>query len=152
MSNNLDKLEILATTKADSGRQKTVNMRRKIIENLDKIEAARANGWTLDQIADAIGIVAKNPRSTLSAYLISIKRSQQASQTKPQNPLPPPAPARKPGTLDLSKYDPNNLPPPPSFAIKPETDFDRLKRETDARLQAQIAAIQAKSNQPKDVK
>jgi DNA-binding transcriptional MerR regulator len=145
---DVDELNKMASSPAPNTAHSQKSKRAIVAEVLDKIEAARANGWPLDRIAEALNI---KSGQVLSAYISSIKIAERKKSTPPPPPSPP-APAQRPGTLDLSKYDPSTLPPPPGSQNKPETDFDRLKRETDARLKERIAALQAESNQPKDVK
>ncbi len=145
---NLKELQELASTPASKEKKSKVSTRSIVAENLDMIERARANGWPLRRIAETIGIECKDPGSRLSSYIASIKRAEK----KKRAPTAPLAPSQRAGELPRPRLDVSQLPPPPGSRTAPETEWEKLKRETDARLKEQIAAIQAKSNQPKDVK
>ena len=69
--------DLVAHPPPDRPHKSTVgkSLRSKIAANLDKIEAARRNGWRLDDIARAIGIDCAAPGARLAAYLSSIKKS-----------------------------------------------------------------------------
>lgn len=152
----LDKMAREPSTRLLAAAAGEGSMRAKIAASLDKIEAARRNGWPLDDIARALGMEGESAARKLSAYLSAINKKRRPTPAKAAQAAPPPVPAQAPSQpavgLPRPRLDVSQLPPPPGSRKAPETDFDRLKRKTDARLQEQIAAIQARSNQPKDVK
>lgn len=137
-------LEEMARKPAKTGAQGR-SMRSIVAANLDKIEAARANGWPLASIAASLGIDCANPGSRLSAYLTSLKKG--AERRKPAL-VPAPVAAPEP-----PKFIPGQLPPIPGYeARKPymSPELAELKRVADERLAARLAEKAARESQPKE--
>ncbi|HQT65791.1 MAG TPA: hypothetical protein PLO16_14910 [Acidocella sp.] len=102
------KLDEMAASKKPADPNKPPSIRARIAENLEKIEAAQANGYHLSEIAAALGIESKNPQLTLSAYLGSIRRSLAKRAAKAARGLPPVPVTAK-----------SERPAPPSGALPP---------------------------------
>lgn len=116
-----------------------------VAERLDKIEAARANGWTLDQIAEALNI---KDGHILSAYISSIKIAEK-KKTAPPPVVAPVVPTAAP---EPPKFIPGQLPPIPGYeAPKPtmSPELAELARRAEERSAERRAAKAAQQAQPK---
>lgn len=132
-------LDKMAARSPEDLRDIRKSTRARVAERLDKIEAARANGWTLDQIADALKIKSGH---ILSAYISSIKIAEKKKIASP--PVAAPAPP---------KFIPGQLPPIPGYeAPKPNMspELAELARRAEERSAERRAAKAARESQPKE--
>ncbi|HQT90302.1 MAG TPA: hypothetical protein PK677_17515 [Acidiphilium sp.] len=123
------------------------SLRATVAANLDKIDAARANGWPLANIAAALGFECNNPGSQLSSYLASIKRSNQKRAAKRGLAVPTPQPAP-----EQPKFIPGQLPPPPGAGASGayETpEFTAMRLRAEEKSAALLAEKLARQSEPK---
>lgn len=148
---DIQSLEEMARKPANTGAQGR-SMRSIVAANLDKIEAARVNGWPLASIAASLGIDCANPGSRLSAYLTSLKKGAERRKPAPVS-APVAAPVAPTAAPEPPKFIPGQLPPIPGYeAPKPNMspELAELARRAEERSAERRAAKAARESQPKE--